>query len=113
MIKWLREWFTLRQRFNELQKAHDLRAVLNGRLHDENKRLRKGPRPKKTPGAQRYVEQMTAAHANKKALLHIESQRQHIITDLLRHHVTDAEFIDICNRVNAMTDEQVMCYKKL
>lgn len=109
---WLKRWLG----FSELQKAHDLRAVLNSRLSAENDRLRKelSHQPKKKPGkgVERHIDQMNAAHANRMALLHVESQRMNIITDMLRDYVTDAQFLAICEEVNAMTDEQIMAYRK-
>lgn len=109
---WLKQWLG----FAELQKAHDLRAVLNSRLSTENARLRKElsrqPKKKIGKGAQAHIEQMNAAHANRTALLHIESQRQHILTDMMRDYCTEAQFLAICDEVNAMTDEQVVAYRK-
>lgn len=113
MLKWLKDLLTLRKRFNELQKAHDLRAVLNTRLHAENDRLRKLQYPgKKVRGAKKQAEQATAALADHKALTHIASQRQNIIVDLLRDYVTDEQFVTICREINQMTDQQVLAYKK-
>lgn len=110
---WLKRWLG----FEALQKAHDLRAVLNSRLSAENARLRKElshqPKKKKpAAGAQRHIDQMNAAHANRMALLHAKGQRYNIIIDMLRDYVTDAQFLAICEEVNAMTDEQVMGYQK-
>jgi regulator of replication initiation timing len=115
MIKWLRNLIALPARFEDLQKSHDLRAVLNGRLSAENDRLRKELSHRK-PGVklnvQKHIDKMVGHATEKNALLQIENQRQTIVTDLLRDFVSEAQFKAICDEVKALTDEQVMAYQK-
>lgn len=94
---------------DKLQKAHDLRAVLNARLSEENQRLRKelgryGTKKKPKPP--------TPPSPEKKVLAAIRSQRQDILTDLLRDFVSEERFRTLCDEVNNLTDEQVMAYRK-
>lgn len=113
----IKKWVARLFGFEKLQKAHDLRALLNSRLSAENTRLRlelNRPRPKKklSAGAQQHIEQMATAHSRKMRNLHLESQRQNLLADFLRDHVSEEVFLQCCAEVKAMTDEQVTAYVK-
>lgn len=120
MLKWLKDLISLKRRFEELQKAHDLRAVLNGRLSATNQRqkaeiARLQSRVKGKPltgSAQQHINRMSDAMSLQKARHHVLLQRYEVrmkkMALLLSYEETDR----IQAEVEAMTDAEVLIWKK-
>lgn len=119
MIKWFKKYFVSAAEFHALQKSYDLRALLNHRLSQENKRLRQDcsrlapiVRPKTTKYIEEAIAKGKAKAVEQTFLARVEAQRQRIICDFMRDYVTESQFLHICDEVSAMTDEQVLAYRK-
>lgn len=118
MLKWLKNLLTLQARFDELQAAHDRRAVFNGRLHQQNSDLSKALRQQRgkpykgpTPGEKREIDKLSAKYVEHRTLMQLEHKRQKIIIDQLRDYASDTQFFAVCESVAAMNDEQVNAYR--
>lgn len=116
MFKKLREWLTLAERFEKLQKAHDLRMVLNTRLSAENVRLKREIKalagPRKISGAQKQIDNLSAARATDKALHHLRLTRHEVLLKKMTL-VLPLSVVQVLQReVEEMTDEEVMAWRR-
>lgn len=110
MIRWLKKLLGL----EELQKAHDLRAVFNERLRRDNERLRKelGQRGPLKPKAQAHFDRQAAEHAERMALMRVAHQRKEIMLYEMSNLLPLAQVRGTQDAANGMTDEQVMAWTR-
>lgn len=120
MLKKLINWLNTHKRFAELQKAHDARLMLNKRLSAENQELRKlvqrGKKPKTeaamSSAAARHIKQMGDAHSLQKAKQHVTLMRREVLIRRLALLIDADQYFAISDEVAAMSDAEVLGYKK-
>lgn len=84
-----------------LKTRNDKLVAQNNRLGKEILALRKAlrkPRPHK----------VSKPSADKIYMYHIQSQRQHLLVKALAEKLDRAEFLEACDKVNKMTDQEVI-----
>lgn len=116
ILNWLKGAITLPKRFADLQRQHDDRLMLNRRLSAENRELksrltRKG-KPKTDEGIQHHLKQMGDAHSLQKAKHHVALMRREVLIRRLALLVDSEQYFAISDEVAAMSDVQVLSYKK-
>lgn len=120
MLKRLIEWFRIHKRFADLQREHDNRLMLNRRLSQQNADLKAQLQKRKEPRTQapmtdkmrRHINMICDAHSLQKARSHIALMRREVTIRKLALKLPFQDFVAIQAEVDAMTDEQVLAYKK-
>jgi hypothetical protein len=120
MLNRLIEWFRIYKRFAELQKSNDARLMLNRRLSQQNSDLKSELRKRKKPtgekpissAAQKHIDNMSDQYSKQKALHHIAVTRREVLIRKLALKIPFQDFIAIQAEVDAMTDVEVLAYKK-
>lgn len=116
ILNWLKSVITLPKRFAELQRQHDDRLMLNRRLSAENRELktrltRKG-KPKSESLQKHHAKQQGDANSLLKAKYHVEIQRREVLIRRLALLIDADQYFAISDEVAAMSDAQVLGYKK-
>lgn len=119
MLKRLIEWFRIHRRFAELQTAHDARLMLNHRLSRQNADLKSQLHERRmaktkplSSAAQKHIAQLGDQYSRQKALHHIALMRREVTIRKLALKLPFQDFVAIQAEVDAMTDKQVLAYKK-
>lgn len=118
MLKKLINWLNIHKRFAELQKAHDARLMLNKRLSAENQELKSALHQSKrkakpiSEGAQQQINQLVDAHSLRTAKQHLALMRREVLIRRLALTMSAEQYIAISDEVAAMSDAQVLGYKK-
>lgn len=120
MIKWLKDLFAAKRQLAELRNAHDARLILNRRLSQQNadlkSELRKGKKPKGdkpvSSAAQKHINNLCDQYSKQKAIHHIALTRREVSMRKMALLLPFDQVTRIQNEVDAMSDTEILAYKK-